>query len=161
MPTAKLIHQISILVTLQRPLKLYLSRGKFLSCHSSKWLPIMKTAIAMKTARKIRPGASAIYSVRNANDAASRVPNPLFSPLDNVAPTIREKPKGMLQYLLNDLAEIQKQNNVTEITLPTVNSITTTTVMTAHIAFCPIPLNNGSIRYSKETSVKAMPTLKE
>ena len=58
------------------------------------------------------------------------------------------------------ISVIQKQNNVIEIALPTVNSITTTTVITAHIAFFPIPLNNGSIRNNKETSVKAMPTLK-
>ena len=47
----------------------------------------------MKTARKIRPGASATYSIRNANDPANRVPNPLFSPLDNVAPAITGMPK--------------------------------------------------------------------
>jgi len=61
----------------------------------------------MKTALKVRPGACATYSMRNANDPASRVPNPLFSPLHNVAPEIKIKIKRMkkwiLQYLLTDL----------------------------------------------------------
>ncbi|WVY94605.1 hypothetical protein V8G54_033693 [Vigna mungo] len=72
---------------------------------------------------------SATYSTRNANDPAKRVPNPLFSPLPNVAPTV--------------------------------NSMTTTTVRTADMAFCPIPWNKGLMRYSKETNVKANPTFKE
>lgn len=45
--------------------------------------------------------------------------------------------------------------------LPAVNSRTTTTVMTAQIAFSPIPLNNGSIKYNKETNDKATPTFSE
>lgn len=44
--------------------------------------------------------------------------------------------------------------------LPAVNSSTTTTVMTAHIAFFPTPLNNGSSIYRSETSVRAVPTLR-
>ena len=63
--------------------------------------------------------------MRNANDAASRVPNPLFSPLDNVAPAIREKPKGSFNTYSLTLLRFRDKNNVTEITLPTVNSMTT------------------------------------
>lgn len=44
--------------------------------------------------------------------------------------------------------------------LPAVNSSTTTTVMTAHIAFFPTPLNSGSSIYKSETSVRAVPTLR-
>ena len=57
----------------------------------------------MKTAWKTRPTMSAIYSTRNANDPASRVPNPLFSPLPNVAPEIY-KQKGWnerIYYIFN------------------------------------------------------------
>uniref|UniRef100_A0A0A8ZEN2 Uncharacterized protein n=1 Tax=Arundo donax TaxID=35708 RepID=A0A0A8ZEN2_ARUDO len=43
---------------------------------------------------------------------------------------------------------------------PAVNSITTTTVMTAHIAFFPIPLKKGSNVYKSETSVRAVPALR-
>lgn len=41
------------------------------------------------------------------------------------------------------------------------NSRTTTTVMTAQIAFSPMPLNNGSIKYNKETNDKEIPTFSE
>ena len=44
--------------------------------------------------------------------------------------------------------------------LPAVNSSTTTTVMTAHIAFFPIPLKKGSSMYKSETSVRAVPALR-
>lgn len=47
---------------------------------------------------------------------------------------------------------------------PAVNSwttTTTTTVMTAQIAFSPIHLNKGSIRYSKDTNDKDDPTSRE
>jgi len=53
-----------------------------------KCLPKTKTATPMKTARKIRPGASARYSIKNANNPADSVPNPLLSPLHKVPPAI-------------------------------------------------------------------------
>jgi hypothetical protein len=41
-----------------------------------------------------------------------------------------------------------------------VNSSTTTTVMTAHIAFFPIPWKKGSSMYRRDTSVRAVPALR-
>ena len=86
-----------ILVILRKPFNFFfkLQSKSFFHDYDSKGLPNIKTATPMKTARKIRPGASATYSIRNANDPAKRVPNPLFSPLDNVAPAIRGKTKMM------------------------------------------------------------------
>lgn len=46
----------------------------------------MKTAAPMKIARKILPESLATNSMKNAKDPAISVPNPLLSPLHNVAP---------------------------------------------------------------------------
>ena len=54
------------------------------------------------------------------------------------------------------LIELDREKNE-----PAVNSRTTTTVMTAHVALLPSLLNNGSIKYNKETSVRERPTLRE
>jgi len=43
----------------------------------------------MKINRKIQPDSFAMYSMKKANDPASSVPNPLFSPLHKVAPVIQ------------------------------------------------------------------------
>lgn len=51
-------------------------------------IPVRKTAVAMKTARKTWPEVVAIYSMRNANEPANTVPRPLLSPLHRVAPII-------------------------------------------------------------------------
>jgi len=82
------------LVILRKPFKLFSNyKSSVFHDYDIRCLPNIKTATPMKTARKIRPGASATYSIRNANDPANRVPNPLFSPLDNVAPAITGMPK--------------------------------------------------------------------
>lgn len=54
---------------------------------TQKSLPMMKTAAPMKIALKTWPEAVAIYFIKNASDPAKSVPNPLLSPLHNVAPT--------------------------------------------------------------------------
>lgn len=56
-------------------------------------LPIRKTAAPMKTAREVRPDLVATYSMKNANDPAISVPNPLLSPLHKVAPIFKEQQK--------------------------------------------------------------------
>lgn len=56
---------------------------------AKKSLPIRKTAAPMKTARKIRPDLLATYSIKNANDPANKVPNPLLNPLHKVAPIVK------------------------------------------------------------------------
>ena len=60
-------------------------------------LPIRKTAAPMKTARKTRSDSFAMYSMKNANDPASSVPNPLLSPLHKVAPICQENNKTVLR----------------------------------------------------------------
>jgi len=70
----------------------------------NKCLPKTKTAAPMKTARKIRPGASARYSIKNANNPADRVPNPLLSPLHKVPPAI----------IINTYEAVVNNNNVNE-----------------------------------------------
>lgn len=51
---------------------------------------MMKTAAPMKIARKILPESLATNSMKNAKDPAISVPNPLFSPLHNVAPELNK-----------------------------------------------------------------------
>lgn len=47
-----------------------------------------KTEAPMNIARNMWPDSVATYSIKNANDPANSVPNPLFKPLHNVAPII-------------------------------------------------------------------------
>lgn len=49
---------------------------------------MVKTAAPMNIALKTWPEAVAMYSIKKASDPANRVPNPLFKPLHNVAPTM-------------------------------------------------------------------------
>ena len=81
-------------------------------------------------------------------------------PLQSEENQKEEKNGSINTYWLTRLWSKNK-NNVNEIASPTVNSITTTTVMTAHKAFFPIPLNKGSNKNNKETSTKATPTFIE
>lgn len=53
-------------------------------------IPMMKTAAPMKIARKILPESLATNSMKNAKDPAISVPNPLLSPLHNVAPELNK-----------------------------------------------------------------------
>ena len=50
----------------------------------------------MKTARKTCPVFSAMYPMKNASDPATRVPNPLLSPLHKVAPIIKRKKERIM-----------------------------------------------------------------
>ena len=107
--------------------------------------------------RKTFPDLTATSSMINARDAAMTVPNPLFRPLHMVAPvdqySLVRNPRTTYTY-----NTYYDQYNGSR--LPAVNSSTTTTVMTAHIAFFPTPLNKGSSIYKSETSVIAVPTLR-
>jgi len=49
-------------------------------------IPMIKTAVPMKIARRTLPESLATNSMKNAKDPAISVPNPLLSPLHNVAP---------------------------------------------------------------------------
>lgn len=93
----------------------------------------------------------------NARDAAMTVPNPLFRPLHMVAPVGQY---SLVRNLRTTWRNNTYYNQYDASRLPAVNSSTTTTVMTAHIAFFPTPLNSGSSIYKSETSVRAVPTLR-
>lgn len=112
----------------------------------------------MKTPRQALPDFSAMNSITNARDAAHSVPIPLFTPLHRVAPVMppREHRKLIILEGKHSLCNLQIKRDQS----PAVNSSTTTTVITAHIAFRPTPSNSGSKRYNKETSVNATPTLR-
>lgn len=132
-------------------LTLYVLNLSFTRC-----IPIRKTEDATKKPRKTFPDLTATSSMINARDAATTVPNPLFRPLHMVAPVD--------QYSLVRNWRTTSTNNMYyhrfDARLPAVNSSTTTTVITAHIAFFPSPWNNGSSIYKSETSVRAVPTLR-
>jgi hypothetical protein len=128
----------------------------FPSLRFKRFIPIRKTEDATKKPRKTFPDFTATSSMINARDAATTVPNPLFRPLHIVAPVDH--------YSLVRITRTTFRNNTYyyrfDARLPAVNSSTTTTVMTAHIAFFPNPLNSGSSMYKSETSVRARPTLR-
>lgn len=97
----------------------------------------------MKEARNTVPDFSAIISIKNDRDPARSVPNPLFIPLHRVAPDTKNYLAMNQNHLKLNYIFRHSTGNKGMIKLPAVNSSTTTTVITAHIAFFPTPLNNG------------------
>ena len=63
----------------------------------------------MKTARKTFPDLVAINSMRNANDPANTVPNPLFSPLHKVAPV---KTETKFKYIVCSSRKLMHGNKI-------------------------------------------------
>lgn len=151
--------------------------NKLWSCSKKKrknftrCVPIRKTDDPTNRARNTFPDRTATSSIINARDPAKIVPNPLFSPLHIVAPVVQQSLVRNMNFG-NHLFGTRKATSGKNTyyyyypdanglcTLPAVNSSTTTTVITAHIAFFPTPLNNGSSMYRSETSVSAVPTLR-
>lgn len=64
---------------------------------------MMKTAVPMKIARRTFPESLATNSMKNAKDPAISVPNPLLSPLHNVAPKESRNPSHVIYMTLMKL----------------------------------------------------------